>query len=59
MTHEGRPHLDKHSDKELRRAVETAESQDERLIEEGSEAALDAERTQRAAMEEELERRES
>lgn len=59
MTHHEHADLDKHSDQELRDAIAAAEEQDERLELESSEAALEAQRGQRSAIEEELERRRS
>lgn len=49
---------DQHTDTELRRAVNKAEQEESRLAEEGSDEALEAERTQRDAMSEELRERE-
>ena len=50
---------DKHTDEELRDAVERAQQQDERLAEENSDAALEAERAQRDEMEQELSERDT
>lgn len=47
----------KHSDDELREGIERAEEQEPRIAEESSEEALEAEREQRAAMEDELRKR--
>lgn len=50
---------DKHDDDELREGVRKGAEQEDRLEETGSEQQLSAERDQRHAMEEELERRDS
>lgn len=49
---------DKHTDEELREGIRKAEQQEPRIAEEDSEQALEAEREQRKAMHDELERRE-
>ena len=51
--------FEKHTDTELERGVERAREQEPRLVEEGSQAQLEAERRQREAMESELDERES
>lgn len=46
-----------HTDEELRDAIGTAQHEQSRLVEEGSEEALDAARRQQQEMEAELQRR--
>ena len=47
----------KHTDEELRAGIEKAKAQEPRIATEDSDAALDAERQQREAMEAELQKR--
>ena len=47
----------KHTDAELREGIKKAEQQEPRIAEEDSDAALEAEREQRAGMEDELRKR--
>ena len=47
----------KHTDEELRDGIEKAKAQEPRIATEDSDAALDAEREQREAMEAELQKR--
>ncbi len=51
--------LDKHSDEELHEGAQKADEQSRRVADEDSDAALDANRQQREAIADELERRDA